>query len=102
MNDDGPDMVIPLFVHVESVGADVSFVNGSTTLASLGLQALSGVPSEPMAFLKEMAADDGVLPNCAQASTVALSSKTLPSKKQTSIEEWAPWHKAFGALNDEF
>lgn len=61
-NIDGPRLVIPLTVHAESVGSDVSPVNASATLASLGPQAPNGVPFEPVAFLEEMAANDEVFP----------------------------------------
>lgn len=63
-------MVIPLFVYAENVKVDVFPTNDGTTMASLGLQALSSVPSEHVAFPNEMVADGGVFLSDDHALTI--------------------------------
>lgn len=95
-------MVIPLSMHTKSVKAVVSPTNDRIIVASLDLQAPSGVPFEPIDFLKEMVAGGGVFPSDHFASTIVHPPMTLFSKEQALLEEWTPWHEAFGALKDEF
>lgn len=95
-------MVIPLSMHTKSVRAVVSPTNDGIIVASLDLQAPSGVPFEPIAFPKEMVAGGGVFPSDPYASTVVHPPMTLFSKEHALLEEWTPWHEAFGALEDEF
>lgn len=99
---DRPDVVIPLSMHAKSVRADVSPTNDGIIVASLVLQAPSGVPFELIAFPKDMAAGGGVFPSDPYASTVVYPPVTLFSKEQALLEDWMSWHEAFGALKDEF
>ncbi|KAB2600264.1 hypothetical protein D8674_010535 [Pyrus ussuriensis x Pyrus communis] len=87
MNVDGMNMVIPLSMHATNVGVDFSPTDDGITMASLGLQASSGVPSKHVAFPKEMATGGGVFLSDAYALTIVHPPITLSSEEEALVEE---------------